>query len=1617
MSAEERNLDGVAIVGMSCRFPGARNVEEFWENLLAGRESITFFQPEELDPSIPEDVKADPNYVRARGIVDDCDKFDARFFGISPAEATVMDPQQRLMLEVGWEALENAGCNKDRHKSIGIFAGTGVNTYYVNNVLRRPDLVDSFGEFNVITANDKDYVTTRISYKLDLRGPSVDIQTACSTSLVSVTQAFWALMTWQCDVALAGGASIDVPVNAGYLYEEGSMLSADGHCRPFDADASGTLFNSGVGVVVLKRLEDALRDRDRVYAVIRGAAVNNDGQDKVSFSAPSVNGQSDVITQALDQAAFSADTISYVEAHGTATPLGDPIEIEALTRSFRRDTDAKQFCGIGSVKGNVGHLVAAAGVAGLIKTSLALYHAKIPSSINYRDANPEIDFASSPFRVITELAEWPAGTGPRRAGVSSFGVGGTNAHVVLEEWSEQPRSEVPLVAWQVLPLSAKTQEALEKSARKLAAAVSDLDDASFADTAFTLQTGRAGLALRRFVVARSPKQAAEALLEEKPEAGNTGSPMSTNPSVGFLFPGQGSQHARMAAELYRSYPLVRETIERCAETLRADSGTDLIELLYGDATDTAAGELKRTVNAQPALFAVEYALARLWMSLGVNPAALIGHSVGEFVAACIAGVFSEEDALRVVARRAALMENLPPGAMLSVRAAHQDIAELVQAPVSLAAINGPAFCVLSGPADAIEGVRQKLEKRNVLASVLQTSHAFHSAMMQPAVDPLVAYIEGIELNAPAIPLVSTATGTWLSAEEAVDPGYWGRQLLQPVRFGPAVEALVSEGLWVLVECGPRRAASQLARQQLGLDSVHRVVSTLGDESGDGRDLTNFLKAVGNVWTAGVEPSWSELHAGAKRAKRPLPTYPFERKRYWVDIAREQTERAAMVTMAARPEAPEAKASAPGPAGKAQMKTKQRLPQLMERVRAVFAEMSGLEPAQVDTSVDFVEQGFDSLFLTQAASAIKKDFKVKITFRELMESLPNIDTLARHLDDQLPPEAQDEIAVEQASPDFSQPPTAEISQPPDGGNMKASDTSKSATERLLQRQLDIMQEQLRVLAAGGVAAKVPGEAPAQPPPQAPAPARDVSAAPKDASAPSPRAGTKISKQSFAMTAAQSANLQDFVRRYNARTRKSKKFAQAHRPYFADPRTASGFRPAFKEMVYQIVIARSKGARLWDVDGNEYIDLLNGFGSNMLGHLPDYVREALHAQTDLGLEIGPQTALAGEVAKLFCELSGMERMAFSNTGSEAVAGAIRIARTVTARNLVVTFDGDYHGIFDEVLVRGSPSLKTLATSPGVNRESVQNMLVLPFNDDNALQVIREQADDVAGILVECVQGGDPGVHAGPWLKKLRGLATEIGAALICDEVITGFRIHPRGAQGYFDIEADLATYGKVAGGGLPIGIIAGKAAFMDALDGGQWQFGDNSIPEAGVTYFAGTFVRHPLTMAASRAALQHLKDTGPALQENLNRLADEFVADMNGYFRESGAPWWFENFGSLMNLKTNWDSPFQELLYYALRDHGIHIWNGRPCFLTTAHSRDDLQEVKDAFRNSVGTLVEMGFLELPGRKQALTVNASRPGGMTSMKPPVDGARLGRDKEGNPGWFVADPDRPGKYLQVGV
>jgi acyl transferase domain-containing protein len=1627
MSEDNAELEGIAVIGMAGRFPGAADVVEFWENIRDGKEGISFFSPEQLDPAIPEQLRGQENYVLAKGVIEDADKFDAAFFGVSPVEAQVMDPQQRIMLELAWAALEDAGYVPDAYDGlIGVYAGTNWIRYYTRNVLPNEELRSRYGEFNLSLANEQDFVATRTAYKLDLRGPSVSIQTACSTGLVAIGEACEALLGFDCDIAIAGGISVQVPLNAGYLYEEGGMLSADGHCRTFDKDGTGTTFNDGAALVVLKRLEEAIADRDQIYAVIRGYGLNNDGADKVSFTAPSVNGQAAAIRMALEQADIDPRTIGYVETHGTATPLGDPIEVAALTKAFRVTTVGEPFCAIGSVKSNVGHLIHAAGAAGLIKAALCVRDGVLTPSLHFQQPNPKLGLAGSPFYVNTQHKAWPGQSYPRRAGVSSFGVGGTNAHVVIEQPPQlEPSSKLSTPG--IVSLSAKTPESLENMAGALAQRFQAYPHLDLHDATHTLQTRRASFPHRLAVVGQDLEQAAKKLQEKGSWiAGESRMPAK----LAFAFTGQGSQCPQMGFRLYESNEVYRQAIDECAAVVRDITNWDLHDLLFTSAADSKTAPINQTEYAQPGLFATEYALARTLMAMGLQPEALLGHSVGEYVAAAISGVMSLQDAVRLVVKRGACMQAQDAGSMLAVFVSEDEARRYLTDRLSLAAVNAPELCVISGSNEDIEGLQQRLESEAIRTRRLVTSHAFHSWMMDPALEPFAEEVENIQLHPPEIEVISTATGRPLG-NDALSPQYWTRHLRETVRFCDALSCLAEDGNYCVVEVGPGTTLTVLVSQHSENEKIHPVSALPGGGIGDDAE-TELYEAIAKVWVSGGSVNWSKLYGDSTRNHVSLPTYKFARKRYWVDPPSLASNLTKIASHLNSEKNSDAATDHEDKKVTVDMSNNSRLPALIDKIKNVFADTSGMQASEIDSQSGFVDQGFDSLFLTQAATAIKKAFSVKITFRQLMEDYPNVQRLAEFLDQKLPQEpaaagtVQAAALVTQATASvLTEPAQAESAaamtlppMQPTGG------LNQSAAERLLHRQLDIMQQQLAMLGVGNVgnvgnlatasaATVAAASEQVQPPGTVAEPQAETTVAKAKQIGPA----TRISKQIDSLTPAQAANLQDFVRRYNAKTKGSKEFTQRYRARLADPRTASGFRPIFKEMIYQIVIERSKGSRIWDIDGNEYIDLLCGFGSNMFGHVPDYIQKAIHEQVEIGMEIGPQTALAAEVGEMFCEMTGKDRVCFANTGSEAVAGAMRLARTVTGRPLIVTFEGDYHGIYDEVLFRGSPNLRTFPAAPGVNPEAVQNMLVLPYADTEALNAIRERGDDVAGILIEYVQGRNSGTQPVEFLQNLRNIADDIGCALISDEVITGFRVHQRGAQGYFNIKADLATYGKVVGGGMPIGLIAGTTEYMDALDGGQWQFGDNSVPEVGVTYFAGTFVRHPLVLAAARAALIYMNEKGPALQENLNRMADDFVKEINSYLSRVDAPYSLSNFGSLMNLNCSWHSSFNELLYYLLRDRGIHIWPSRPCFLTTEHSQSDLKQVVEAFQSAIEEMGDMGFLELKQPPSQKKIPSQSKAPVIARKPPVDGAKLGRDRDGNPSWFIPDPDRPGKYLQLGV
>ena len=739
------NVEGIAIVGMAGRFPGAANIDEYWANLIAGRESITRFEPSQLDASIPAALRAHPRYVAARGVLSDADRFDAAFFDIPAREALLTDPQQRVFLELCWNALEHAAIDTTRTKaSIGVYAGVSNNSYR-KLVEARPDLVNASGEFVAMLANEKDYVATRVAHRIGLNGPAISLYTACSTSLVAVAQAWYALMSWQCDVALAGGINIVVPQESGYIPVDGGMESPDGHCRPFDAQADGTVFSSGGGVVVLKRLADALADGDTIWAVIRGVGVNNDGADKASFSAPSVRGQAEAIGLALACAGVTADSIGYVEAHGTGTHLGDPIEVEALTRAFRATTERSQYCWLGSAKSNFGHLVAGSGVAGLIKAALALHHGKIPPTLHFSKPNPEIDFASTPFKVVDRVTAWLRGDHPRRAGVSSFGVGGTNAHVVLEE--APPRDDAkPGRMPAILALSARDDDAVRRRAANLSSALSSLTDADLPDVAWTLATGRRAMRSRAAVVTGTRADAVTALACAKTYVSREAS------APIFLFPGQGAQYANMARGLIDSEPVFAAAFEHCCALASKLLDRDLRALVLperGD-EDVANRTLTETRYAQPALFAVEYALAQCWMAWGVKPQSMIGHSIGEYVAACLAGVFSVEDAIRLIVARGAAMHAQPRGMMLALRASEDEVAKILPQGVELAAINAPRALVVGGSPERVDAFARTLVTAEIAHISLRTSHAFHSASMDAASAAFRKAFDGLRLHAPKL---------------------------------------------------------------------------------------------------------------------------------------------------------------------------------------------------------------------------------------------------------------------------------------------------------------------------------------------------------------------------------------------------------------------------------------------------------------------------------------------------------------------------------------------------------------------------------------------------------------------------------------------------------------------------------------------------------------------------------------------------------------------------------------------------------------------------------------------------------------------------------------------------
>lgn len=1629
MTDEYDSLEqAIAIVGMSGRFPGADDIAGFWKILRDGREGADEF-PESADAGFEiSEVRTNPGYVRKRGAISNVEDFDAGFFRMRPLEAKVMDPQQRIFLEVCAEALESAGCLPSAlGGAIGVFATASENTYRERYLVPTPAVCEAAGDVAVRIGNDIDYLASSVAYRLNLSGPAVTLRTACSSSLVAIANGCRALLGFDCDAVLAGGVTVSVPQNSGYLHQPGSILSPDGHCRTFDENGHGTYFSNGAGVVLMKRLDDAIANGDSIYAVIRGSAVNNDGAARASFTAPNVAGQAEVVTMAQEIADVDPESISYVEAHGTATEVGDPIEIEALSQAFRRRTDKTGFCHVGALKSNFGHLDVTAGVAGLMKVALSLKHEFLPPSINFSSPNPKIDFASTPFQVITDGTAWPRAERPRRAGVSAFGTGGTNAHVVLEE-APFEQADPELAGERLLQFSARSEETLAQLANDLAEFLTTNESVSLSDVEHTLRDRRVAHEHRQFVVCDTAAAAARSIREKLSRFTGTRVAAHSESGVVMMFPGQGTQYPGMGSGVYQSDSVYRSTVDEGLDILEPILGPEFRSVVFAEDRESEEfiRRMTNTAYAQPAIFLVEFALAKTWLHRNVNPAAFIGHSVGEFVAACLAGVLSLKDAMELVALRGELMQAQPIGTMLSVRAPLDAIEEHLDPEVSIACVNSRSLVVLSGPDSAIERCKTQLEARDLVCRPLHTSHAFHSSMMEPILEPMRERLGTIALAAPEVPIMSTVSGEWLTQQQACDPEYWAQHALRTVQFSRGMQSLLGEGFGLFLECGTRTTLATLARQHFEPGGSQIAVASLGENMDADSERQALLRAVGDLWASGIVVETTPAGAGERRNRAvPLPTCPFQRQRHWVDLPERQSDESAGASaVVVQPTPPagteESRMAAP---------TQSRVSTLGALIMKVLGDTFGSDLSDTDQSVTFVELGFDSLFLTQVSGKLAKETGAEITFRQMLDDYPSPAELARYLDEVLPPESfQPEPAPA--------PPVAAAVPAPTGAQSRPAavnaplNDSGAVLHELLSGQLEVMRRQLEYfqnVGAGAPAAAVAPRAlePAAAGAQATVPAssngRDTAA---DGKARPFGPMARVNKSSSAsLLPEQQDYLRSLVSRYTEKTAASRESAQANRRHLADPRTVSGFHPLWKEIVYPIVTTGSSGSRLTDLDGNELIDVTNGFGTILLGHSPDIVVSAIAKQLHAGYETGPQTPLAGRAARLVTELTGHERAAFANTGSEAVLAAMRIARTCRSRDLIVTFSGSYHGIFDEVVIRGSNvggSRRTLPAAPGIPPSALQNVVVLDYDDDESLAYIESNADQIAAVLTEPVQGGNPANLPVEFLKKLRKVTAEKDVLLIFDEVVTGFRVHPGGIQGLTGIQADIATYGKVCGGGMPIGIVAGASRFMDALDGGYWEFGDNSRPEANMTFFAGTFMRHPLALAACVAVLEHLKEAGPSLQSALNDKMEGFAADLNGIFKGAGLPMRLNHFSSFSRIDLNEELPYAGLLYYLLREKGVHIWEGRAVILTTAHTDIDLEFVLTAFRESIAELQNIGLLPTGVLDAAVAGehagDAATQNGHESLGAPVPGAVLGRTADGYPAWFIADPDSPGKYVQVG-
>ena len=1617
------SAEPIAVVGMACRAPSVTSPEELWQLVRAGRDAITdipktrWNAQDYYDPRPGTPGKA---YTLRGGFVENADKFDANFFGISAREAEGMDPQQRLLLEVAWEALEHAGIPPSSlaASASGVFVGVTSSDY---GLLQACSNEEGDGNPYFNTGTPLNACAGRISYVLGLQGPCMAVDTACSSSLTAIHLACTSLRAKDCDLALTGGVNLTLSPLLNVTLSAAGMMSADGKCKTFSEDANGYVRGEGCGIVVLKRLSDAVANNDNIIGVIRATGVNQDGASS-GFTVPNGQAQQKLIRQTLLKSGLQPHDIDYVEAHGTGTPLGDPIEAQSLGAVIGKAEQRDRPLLVGSIKSNIGHLESAAGVMGLIKLIKALEHRELPPTLHIQTPSSRIPWRELNLQPVSELQPWrPRGT-LRRAGLSAFGASGSNAHLIIEEAAvpTDPVTSTSDGLLSILALSAKSKDGLAQTVNAYRRFLGETN-ASLTELCLSSNRHRDHFKYRVALTARSKEQAIELLDQFSAEKSNldihtTREDIKKAPKVALIFAGQGSIYSGMSKELYQQQPSFAKALDECCSILDGILDTSLLQLMHSEDEEASRLLNTRAQYAQPALFSIQYALSQMWMALGVTPCAVAGHSLGEYAAACVAGILSLTDALHIVAERGRLTDTLDThGSMLVVFSKQENITPLIQthaARVSVAVINGENSIVLSGDKTALHAISDQCQALQIETHPLAVTHAFHSPLMDPILAELETSAKDATYHEPALAFFSSLTGQMLDARTNISPSYWRRHYREPVLFSKALESLKNTKPDLVIEIGPNAILANIGQAQL---NVTAWLPSLQRYKSDGVVVAN---TVAKLYSLGYPIDWSKWNFGSNQRVPNLPTYQFQRQRYWIHIKEQQVMNAP---------------TSPGLQQPAQVVD--HYDSILDRLLHLFAELFRASPQEIDIHSPFVEMGADSLVLLSGARVIEDNFGVKIEIRQFFEEISSVSAIAHYLNalqakqiapapapapaaapsssaGQSPtPSAAQAVAPvaapmsAPAAPAVQMPPMPALSMP---APIHFNQQDGSALSQLILAQTQLMSQHLSLMHAAAIGQSVTqviSQPAALPQTSAPVQSQALAAAKpasthvavaaqpaatpsastppqsEDRSSPLKALNIPITPTVGNLTPQQSTYLNDLIDRYQKKTPKSKALVQASRKGLADSRASIGFRFSTKEILYPITGVDSTGSRIWDVDGNNYVDLTMGFGVLLFGSKPEFLDGVIQKELEHGFQLGPRSIHMGEITELFTEITGHERVAFTNSGTEAVMIAMRLARAKTGRNKIVIFDGAYNGHSDGTLVKTSiinGEFVSEPLAPGVPDNIAKDVLVLEYGVQKSLDIIREHAHELAAVLVEPVQSRRLDLQPFEFLKDLRALTQEKDVALIFDEMVSGFRAHPAGVQGLLGIKADLATYGKIIGGGLPIGAVAGSNRFMGGIDGGYWEYGDASYPRETRTYFGGTFCQHPLSMATCLVTLRKLKAEGPALQENLNRRTAALASTLNQFFEAENIPIKVVHFASTFQFKFSGNL---EMFYYQLLEKGVYIWEWRACFLSTAHTDQDLDDVVKAVKETVFALRDGGYIKhaastsTPSNVKALDTNATQ------------------------------------------